>query len=472
MSLYGYGRKTTPELDKWAADALIFEDAFTPASWTLPAGTSLFTSLSPYAHGVMGRNRDAVLPIKKMTLTEFLKMSGYKTAAFTGGLDYMKSLGHMRGFDTIPDNPPFTKLAVTIPQAEEWLSKNSGGKFSLFVHGYDAHPPFAPPSPFKGVYSSTEGRHVTVDQRFTYRGYMETGDKDITVYYHIPRSHAFAANLLQGKEPSADGSLPQRAKSVVTEKKTVLTRDDMDYLRDLYDEDILDVDQRVTRFLGSLDKKLLDKTIVMVLSEHGEMFARHGRFGRAGAIRGTLYEEVAHVPLMMKLPGVPGRRVHGLVQLVDIMPTVMEMLGVKSTPVRQGKSLMPLINSGKPVNNYVYAGTEYNAYMPESYIPYGLASFNEFIRDEKWKLIHEVTAQDPKSGKPAGGALETYELYDISVDTGETNNVVARYPDVLKDLSGRLKRWADTSRKFRKNTPSVHELPKAVLEKAKEHGYW
>jgi arylsulfatase A-like enzyme len=465
MGLYGYKRDTTPELDKWAKDALVFDGAFTQASWTLPAGTSLFTGLYPYAHRIMGRDRSLVLSRGLKTLPEILRAFGYRTAAFTGGMDYDVSLGHMRGFSTAPANPPFTKFEVTLPQASKWLAADRGRKFFLFVHGYDAHPPFLPSRKFYGVFASTEGKHVTVDPSFAYRGYREGSGPDITAYYHRSRW------LEEG----------YGKKKRVSEKKTVLTPDDVDYLTALYDENVLEEDSRVGAFLSSLDKALLDRTIIVVLSEHGEMFARHGRFGRAGAIRGTLYDDVLHVPLLIKLPGEPGRRVRGLAQLVDVMPTLLELMGLPPPARLQGASLLPLISRGAAVNSEVYAGTRYNSYLPQTYAPYAFSSLNETVRDLNWKLIHEVTFPEAGHGKAGGkagglaagkGPEETFELYDLAADPGENVNLAESRPGVLKELSEKLKNWALSCKDYPGSAPSRKKMPPAVLENARQHGYW
>jgi arylsulfatase A-like enzyme len=456
VGLYGYKRDTTPQLDKWGAGALVFDDAFTQASWTLPAGTSMLTSLYPYSHQIMGRNRNMMLSRSIKTLPEILKAFGYRTAAFTGGLDYMGSLGHMRGFSTAPDNPPFTRFETTIPQAQAWLAANGGGKFFLFVHGYDAHPPFLPSKKFYGVFASTEGKHITVNPAFTYRGYRDGSGQDITAYYHESRKVLTDADK----------------KKKVSEKKTVLTQEDADYLRDLYDENVLEEDGRVGAFLASLDKGLLAKTIVVVESEHGEMFAKHGRFGRAGAIRGTLYDDVVHVPLLIKLPGQPGRRVSGLAQLVDLPPTLLELLGIPAPRRAQGVSLLPLISSGTQVNSEVYAGTKYNSYLPETYGPYAFSSINESVRDRNWKLIHEVTFPGAAARKAGKGEQETFELYDLAADPGENVNLAAGRPEVLKEMSGKLKKWARSAMDYTGAAPSRKKIPDAVLENARQHGYW
>lgn len=458
MSLYGYGRKTTPNLDKWAAGAIVFEDAFTPASWTLPVATSLFTGLYPYTHKVLERDKNNTLARGIKTLPELLKAAGYRTGGFTGGLDYMNSAGHMRGFGTAPDNPPFTGFSTTAAQAADWLSKNRDGRFFLFVHGYDAHPPFTPSKRFGGVFAGTEGKHVTADPSLTYRGYREPGAADMTAWYHIP-----------GTEAAEGGG---KAKKNRPKGRAVLTRDDIARLRDLYDEKILDADREAGDFLNSLDKELLDKTIVVVFSEHGEMFAEHGRLGRGGAHRGTLYDEVAHVPLLIRLPGAEGKRLRGLVQLIDIMPTLAELLEVPAPDKVQGVSLLPLMTEGRPVNEFVYAGTTYDPYAPGTRAPYGIASLTESVRDRKWKLIHEIAVPEDKSAAEPGKAAETFELYDIETDPGETANAAAAHPDIVKKMTLQLKRWNESSRKFLKTSPANRKVPEAVLEKAKERGYW
>lgn len=457
MSLYGYGRRTTPNLDEWAKGALVFEDAYTPASWTLPAATSLFTGLFPYAHRVMGRAREDLLSEKISTLPELLRGAGYRTAAFTGGLDYMTQLGHMRGFATAPENPGFTRSAVTVKQAREWLAANKDSRFFLLVHSYDPHPPFQPEKRFLGVFSGTSSLRSSVDTTKTYRGYREGSGEDITAYYHAPNPPPSLSSGKREKFPAV---------------KAVLKPADVAYLKDLYDEAVLGEDAEVGALLASLDERLLAGTVVVVLSEHGEMFARHGRFGRAGAIRGAFYDEVVHVPLLMRLPGEGGRRVRGLVQLEDVMPTLLELLGLP-VPERQGRSLLPLISSGTAVNDYVFGGGAYNGYMPETYGPYPVSSVNEYIRDLDWKLIHEVRFPAGKDGAPPAEPEDSFELYNVSADPAESVDLAASRPEKVAELAARLREWARQSRLLgRREDPGVRPLPPEVKEKAKQHGYW
>ena len=464
MSLYGYSRKTTPRLEVWAKDALVFENAYTPASWTLPVITTVFTALNPYTHKVMDRYLENTLSKDIKTLPQILAYNGYATAAFTGGLDDNRIFGHMRGFSQTDTNPSFTGFSVTLKQARDWLSHNSKKKFFLFVHGYDAHPPFTPPRRFQGAFSATKGKDITIKPGFTYRGFRKFDGRYQA--YCISREDPLHPNTSQPPVDPED-IFP----------RVVLTQDDVDYLTALHDETILSVDAQVTSFLNSLDKELLKKTIIIVFSEHGEMFAKHGRFGRVGTIRGTLYDDVVHIPLLIKIPGINTRRITGLAQLADIMPTILDLLDIPLFRRVQGRSLVPLIKQNQSVNDYVYSGAAYNfaggPKRPFSSYP----SINESVRDPDWKLIHEVFFSADTVGKFSDNKSlkvkeETFELYDLKNDPNELNNTLNAYPEKAKELTARLAEWARECRDFNQFSASTQKIPDKMIKDAREHGYW
>ncbi|MDD5772434.1 MAG: sulfatase [bacterium] len=471
MSLYGYKRNTTPYLDKWSQNAAVFDNAFSPDSWTLPVATSLFTSLYPYTHKVMQRYRTDLLNKSISTLPDILKKSGYKTAAFTGGLDYYKEFGHMLGFEETDNNPNFTGFDVTLTQARDWLSRNSDKKFFLFIHGYDAHPPFTPPEKFKGIFSDPKGKNIIVYSGFSLIGIKNSDNKYVASYISL-------ADPFAGTQPARiqKPAIPKPEKMTV-----ILTQDDIDYLRDLYDEEVLSVDSKVGDFLSSLDENVLKKTIIIIFSEHGEMFALHGRFGRGGIARGTLYDDVVHVPLMIKIPQREGKRINGLAQLIDVMPTVLELLDIPFTGGMQGKTLIPLIKSNISVNDYVYAGSEFNMNSPfhdstttaVSAPPRPiLQSINESIRDYKWKLIHEIQFSGSDKNKDKQVNEETYELYDIKNDPDELINLTDKHPVIKENLQKEMEKWAKWSKEFSSARPSTQEIPEKIIKDAREHGYW
>jgi len=460
MSLYGYERLTTPRLDEWAKGAVVFENAFTQSSWTLPAATSLFTSLYPYSHKIMDRFVDNILDKNIQTLPEILNARGYKTAAFVGGLDYNKNFGHMRGFEEFSEAlivPKFSYTSVrinnlaalsfagfgpTLAKGFEWLEKNSEEKFFLFLHGYDTHCPFDPPAETKGTFSNTRGKDITVDHKLCLRGFADAENETYEAYYYNP------------------GGV----------NKVILTKDDIAYLEDLYDEEILAQDKLVGTFLDNLDEAVLDNTVIVVFSDHGEMFAKHGRFGRAGGVRGTLYDEVVHVPMIMKMPEQKGQRIGGLVQMVDVMPTLLDMFGVAQPEGLQGENVTPLITGEKEeVNDYVFTGSEFGAQEGRLIWPvYKLQSVSESVRSKEWKLIYE--AELGEKGEIGDGA---YELYNLNDDSEELRNVADKNPLEATRLKEILSTWAAEAKSYGAEALSAPQLlPPEIIESSKEHGYF
>ncbi len=447
MSLYGYGRITTPNIDKWAKDAFVFEKAFTQASWTLPVGTSLFTSLYPFTHKVTTRFVDNVLDPKIKTLPEILKENGYSTAAFTGGLDYSSKFNHMRGFDSVDEAAKssaaiyFAGFSESLAKADSWIESQPKKKFFAFIHGYDAHCPFNPPKEFKGVFSDSTKKNAELNTTECLRGYANSEDGTYTAYYYRKGS----------------------------EQKVTLAKEDITYLEGLYDEEILSVDGLVSGFLNGLSPKVRDKTIVVIFSDHGEMFAKHGRFGRAGTVRGTHYNDVLHIPLMISIPGNAGERIKGLVQTIDIMPTVLKSLGIKNSQGMQGRDLAGLISSGKEVNKYVFAGSKYGWMQgPISAAYFKKRTINESVGTTDWKLIHEEDYD--KDLKPVS---ESYELYNLKDDPDELKNLIDAEPARAEELKNALVAWKDGADSFDvKNVSSEGLLPPEVVEEAKKRGYW
>lgn len=453
MSLYGYKRKTTPRLEEFAKDALVFDEAYTPCSWTLPGATSVMTSMQPYSHRVMDRWESNLLNAAIPVLPEYLRDQGYATVAFTGGLDYRPTFGHLRGVTDSSFNLDFSRFSTSLKQAEKWLSYNGSKRFCMVLQGYDAHPPFRPPAPYKGTYSGGKRPNVHVSTDYAVRGYKD-GDKYVASY------------IWQESDPKKRQMLDI---AYPPEKRTiVLTKEDIDYLQDLYDDSVLSVDGQVAEFLSHIDPQVMARTVVVIFSEHGEMFARHGRFGRAGTVRGNLYDDVMRVPLIIKIPNGPKGRISGLAQLIDIAPTLLEILGIAPPPTFQGKSLMPLTRGETEVNDYVFAGAEYNQGRGGRSQPFFQeASTGESIRNHKWKLVHEKLFVD---GKPP---TESWELYDLKSDPGENANLLSSYTAVAENLKKLLATWAEAGREFMKDKPpTTMEFPPDFEEKARAHGYW
>lgn len=433
LGTYGYERNTSPNIDIFAKGSIVFDNFFTPASWTLPTGISLFTSLYPYQHKVMNRIfYDNQTPIETLdpstiTLVDLLKDDGYITGAFTGGFDYRNFFGLTNRFDFYYDSEQenllknlvnakfledrkFGSIVDIMPKAVEWIEKNKGQKFFLFLQGYDTHCPFTPKQQFDELFVNFSTDNLKVHPGYCYRGYDNNG-----TYF------SFTTNIVNSTK-----------EKVFTEVK--LSKTDLDFLEAQYDAEIRYVDNYIGRFIYELkERDVLDKTIVILLSEHGEMFAKHGRFGRAGTVRGTLYDDVIHVPLIIRHPELEPKRISKLIQMIDVMPTLLDFVGIPIPKNIEGKSLTPLIYNNTGINKEIYGGSVYGSL---NFPYYQSETINEFVRIKDFKLIHEIALF------PNGSREEKYELYDISTDKGEQKNIINKKIELADKLKKKLTEWS------------------------------
>ncbi len=424
MSENGYGRPTTPNLDELSKDSLVFDNAFGHSSWTLPEAISIYTSLYPLRHGVMNRYDGSVLSKYTPTLIDVLKSEGYTTAAFTGGFDYNTEFGLTNRFDhyeectrgqgqNYPRQPgprvggpsQYGEMTCTVPKAVDWLRENSDKKFFVQVQGFDAHCPF-----------SQKGG-LTYDKN--YKGTVDFSDCLWTFDRTDPQI--------------IDGRTYHKVyfSKTGTDKFVLLGEEDVKHLIALYDESITSADKEIGNLLEELKALgVYDKTIIVSTSEHGDIFGKYGRFMRGGPLRGTFYDDVLHTPLLIKSPQVSPKRIDGLVEQIDILPTLLDLLGIQNQLQIEGKSLDSLIFQGKEVNNYVFAGSNFTPGINNQY--YEKKTRVEAIRDRRWKLIKETVFEKDGTSK------ESLELYDISRDKEELHNVSDKEVDVLGDLEKRL----------------------------------
>ncbi len=424
LSANDYFRPTTPKLDQIAKESLVFNNAFAQASTTLPSGLSIFTSLYPPQHGVMQRYDGSTLSKEKQTLVDLLNRNGYISAAFTGGVDYSprygltgRFLNHYecapyKGAEYIPPQQ-YGKFDCSIAKALDWLKQNSSHKFFLFLQGFDAHCPFS-----------------------------QNGGRIYDPNYHSDIDYSSCLITYGKTKPQVkDGKKYFQAVVLNEQKKVLLTDTDLNHLQAIYDEAITSSDAKIGAFLDSVDKMGLgNKTIIVFTSEHGDMFGKYGRIMRGGALNGTFYDDVLHIPLMIKLPKVEPKKIGGLVEQIDIAPTILDLLGIAPPTNFSGKTLFPLIFKNTDVRDHVSAEVLYTPGF--SYTP-GLENafpkYNPFqvdfkaIRTKEWKLIKETDVD--KGGKVVS---ESAELYHIMYDKDELHDLSGTFPDRIKTLSNYL----------------------------------
>jgi len=307
LSTYGYERKITPNLEVFAKRAVRFDQAWSTASWTLPAHASLFTGLYPATHGAhYEAGGDAVLgtvvrmPVAKLvragklsegatTLAEILAARGYQTGAFVAGPWLHRGFGLLQGFETVDDDiPGFAGRSAQLisDHAIAWLQRSNAHKpYFLFLNYFDPHAPYQPPP-----------------------GY------DDLPMARTPFEPPYA-ELMTGKHE--------------------LTAKERSILIDKYDGEIRFLDHHLGRLLDAVfSRPGSENTLVIVTADHGESFGEGGRFGHGY----WLSEELIHVPMLIRFPGDrrAGQGDETLVQLVDVLPLLAQELGFELPEGVQG----------------------------------------------------------------------------------------------------------------------------------------
>jgi len=207
----------------------------------------------------------------------------------------------------------------------------------------------------------------------------------------------------------------------------------------LYDGEVRTLDDQIGEYISKLEQLgILDDTIVVITSDHGEELLDRGNVGHSScSLAGTLYEEAIRVPLIIRYPrSLPrGKSIAAQVSQSDIMPTIFDMLGLQMPGQTEGRSLLPLIHGRETdVVEQTFAGT----------LPCGWQALKDdhrriwCIRTPKWKLIYNEFEPD---------AENYYELYDLEKDRGEKNNVLDQNPRIAEDLKRKLRMWMDKAQR-------------------------
>ena len=352
LGAYGSSAGLTPNLDAFAKQAVVFDHAYAQANFTLMSHASLLTGRIPSELGRV--SSDFHLGNSPETLAGVLSIYGFQTAAFTGGGQITEGYGLERGFSTyeVPVHMGLGSLCHTTPLALDWLDQHEDqGPFFLFVHGYDAHSPYLKPTPFglalqDPSYPSAERppMDVLLLSQLLYDHYIIGSGDGALGFRDRARSWDSAARSELAARLGAPGVGATRVGPA-----------DYQELANLYGGAVAWSDAWFGRFVRRLERSgVLDHTVVFVLADHGESLGEDGRFDHAH----SLADRVLHVPLMVRLPG--GRRggshVAPQVELVDVMPTALELAGIPPPAGLAGRSLVPwLEGSEDEAHSVVYS---------------------------------------------------------------------------------------------------------------------
>jgi arylsulfatase A-like enzyme len=357
LGCYGYSKNTSENIDEIAKQSFIFENAFSQAGYTLASHTSIFTSLYPRSHNVFYIYKDR-LSSRVRTLPEILGLYGYRTAWSSllnePHLDLDSGFG--RGFhDRIELDSGFNGR----DQLLSWIGKNKNNKFFLAINTRKVH------DYFSGKDNNTAIEEVEAAFHKVALKYLKRNKSCLK----DPENFSADKELFNGKY--YDGKT-QKIKDLVKSEewhkisrlrdplftswiKRVIKRDTEFWIAN-YDACLRAVDEQLIKPLAEKLKEtgLYDKTILIITADHGEAFGEHKVYGRGF----WLFEELIHVPLIIKMPNAKnGRRIKELAQSIDIMPTILELVGIRVPHEAQGKSLAGSMSGidARPPHEYIFA---------------------------------------------------------------------------------------------------------------------
>lgn len=378
LGLYGYGKPTSPFLDKLAKErGIVFENAISHSSWTLPSHAAMLTGRYPAEINVW-KAIDALPPDAK-TIAESLKENGYYTQAFSYGLFVQPEWGFDQGFDGFSgaiSTEEWDDIPRIFDEALLWLRQNQKQPFFLFLRPWQVHDPYTPSE--KAIAAIGEKRAEVIRIR------------DIVA---------------------------------VNRKEGGATRGDIELFRTAYDAEIRELDDGIRDFFEGLNSLgLLENTVVIVTGDHGEEFGEHGTVGAHVG----LYNEVIHVPLIFIIPSVRPARVAAIAELRAIPPTLLDILGLRKDTAFPAESLFSRSSTEKNIalsssalDREYFLGVAEKAYAAFGQIGKSIfpkprqkewdEPYASSVRNAKWHLIKNESGE--------------FELYNLEEDPNELNNL-------------------------------------------------
>lgn len=428
MSLYGYERRTTPNIDRWARRGLVFDQVTAPSSWTLPSHASLFTGLYPRSHGAIGYRSDAVknstyaLGEKNLTLAEIAREAGWETAGIVANHYYLSPMfGVDQGFTTWWVDPPrrgttFTPSDRLVERRHEaelrdltwpyyraekitdfaisWMRDHEDTPFLLFLNYMDVHRPNDRPPGVEIPRAEGEVR--------------------------IPRFAPELTRVMEGND------LPPEIETSLVNS---------------YDRELLALDREIGRLFDWLDESgLSDEVVVILTSDHGEYFGEHHLIDHAV----HLYNEAVRVPLVIGGPGVAAGRTSRPSSLVDLFATVQLVLGFETIDRRQGTSLLSPYEG--PVAAEWHAAA--NGWLLEERFKGRFDRDWWTLQQGAWRLFEDDR--------------DTVMLFDLAQDPREINDVAQENPDIAGALRRELAAWKESH-------PAVQGVPLNGGDLTQEH---
>lgn len=425
LSCYGYDRETTPHIDQIACEGVLYENAISAAVWTVPSHASLFTGMYPSGHGLHGRNLKLRSDIP--TMAGFLAGQGYETVALTANALIGPATRLSRGFAELKD----IRNVIQGENLSAW-QKKVNALYRRFYYGRQ---------PRASAWYDNGAWRLNFDMKRWLRQWQKRGGQrpffifanymEPHLRYDPPRS--FRAKFLTPAQEERWKQVNQNAWKFMSGEVT-MTADDWDILTRLYDAELAYLDSRIGQLHTFLQQNgLLDETILIITSDHGENLGDHNLMDHQYCV----YDTLARVPLIIRYPDIfpGGLQVSALVQTTDLFPSLAEILAVADDPVLsrvQGQSLLPERIAASPRE---YAVTEYLAPQLHSFRREDVSFDSKFSR--------QLRAINTGRYKYIWASNGENELYDLQTDPGELCNIIADEPETAVCLATELQTWVD-----------------------------
>ncbi len=440
LSVYGYGRKTTPNLETFAKDAVVFNRAISAAPWTVPSHASMFTGMYPSKHGAHHSGNKYCDPLSgaNLTIAEILSAVGYNTvgvAANNAGLSI--GFGLHQGFEMYFEAMPATrsllwgKLIESLPDD--------------FRNNDLRHNELRLSSELNPLIARWLDKHAT-NPFFLFINYMEPHGG----YGHIPQPY----DSLFGFRRELNDVLFADFDPVKVVKKEVAVTPEQHHFFDAYtDRKVVYLDHYLGKFFDDLKtRKLYDESMIIVVSDHGNLDGEHYSFGH----NTELYNILINVPLLIKYPKSMQRSgvVDKYVSTIDLMPEVLKVCGFPVPEEVQGQPIDE-VNHEILAELFEQKNNAHSKLHPERY----------------YRDLKAIYSNDAENLKYIQSSNDNSELYDLNADPQELNNIIAQRRDAADSLDARIEKWLDSFEPVQDDQKSEITDTEKLMNRLRALGY-
>lgn len=431
LSLYGYERDTTPNLRKFEKDSVVYDNAYVPSNWTVPSHASLFTGVYPAWHGALSHQSMSTTPRLK-TMMEALVDVGYQTVNFTSN-QVISNARAARGFmeETIIPHEYSLMMSsgtpISYPSAAKWISskRDKSRPFFMYLNSLEPH-----------------DRYDNLDEPWL-RKYL---DEDLDI-------KAFRRSCFERKVIEKTSTRTRNERFAVP-----YTKHDLKVFNAFYDANIAFLDTWLNSLLSNLnkvEKEVMDNTMVIITSDHGEMLGEHGLVTHHGG----MYEELCRVPLVIKYPkGVMApHRASQRISWLDIPYTIAELAGLNWPDDRpqHGKSLLSYLPEKRTLYMEDGRPNDKSRFKPKG------------MDDKNYHYMRTILKDDLKYTWKDNGI---HNLFDLSRDPKENDNLLETQPEIVAQLHGQMVDFFDNT-PFGPDQKSSSPISGDDIEALKALGY-